>query len=62
MMKKMKKIIIYDDYNSKVPQNQDVIGTVTTQFGNSALRHGWKTIEVYEVSGDKSNSNRKHSR
>lgn len=44
----MKKIIIYDDYNSKVPQNQDVIGTVTTQFGNSAIRHGFKLIEICE--------------
>lgn len=44
----MKRIIVYDDYNSKIPKDQDVVGTVTTQFGNSSLRHGWKIIEVYE--------------
>lgn len=64
MYKYMKKIIPYDDYNGKVPppEKQEYIGTLTPQFGALALRHGWKIIEVYEISGDKSNSNRKHSR
>ena len=37
--------IIIDDYNQRVPQDQDVIGTVTTQFGNPAPRHGYKIAE-----------------
>lgn len=37
--------IIIDDYNQRVPQDQDVIGTVTTQFGNLAPRHGYKIAE-----------------
>lgn len=41
----MIKIVIYDDFNSKIPKNQDVIGTVTTQFGNPAPRHGFKLFE-----------------
>lgn len=44
----MPDIILYDDFNSVVPCEQGVIGTVTIQFGNKALRHGWKIIEVYE--------------
>lgn len=42
----MKKILL-DDYN-QTPVRGGAIGTVTTQFGNSALRHGWKIIEIYE--------------
>ena len=54
MKKKMKKrIIIYDDYNSKFPKEQGIIGTITPQFGNTALRNGWKIIEVYEEAKDK---------
>lgn len=30
------------------PERQDVIGTVTQTFGNSALRNDWKIIEIYE--------------
>ena len=44
----MKKIIVYDDYNSNIPKNQDVVGTVTTMFGRDSLRHGFKIIEVYD--------------
>ena len=40
--------IIIDDYNQRIPQDQDVIGTVTTQFGNSAARHGYKIVELTE--------------
>ena len=43
------RIIIYDDYNSNIPRNQDVIGTITTQFGNPAPRHGCKIIETMEL-------------
>lgn len=37
--------IIIDDYNQRIPVDQDVIGTVTTQFGNPAPRHGYKIAE-----------------
>ena len=44
------RIIHYDDYNQVIPppERQFYIGTITEQFGNIALRHGWKIIEVYE--------------
>jgi hypothetical protein len=47
----MKKIIVYDDYNGKIPppERQNVVGAITTQFCNPAPRHGWKVIE-YEDS------------
>ena len=38
-------IIPFDDYNQRIPENKDVIGTDTPQFGNSASRHGRKIIE-----------------
>lgn len=38
--------IAYDDYNSDVPEDSDIIGSITTQIGNSAFRHCWKIIEV----------------
>lgn len=41
-----KKIIVYDDYNSLIPQDQSVIGAVRKTFGHTALRNGWKIIEV----------------
>ena len=41
--------IIIDDYNQRVPQDQDVIGTVTTQFGNPAPRHGYKIAEPLRI-------------
>jgi DNA (cytosine-5)-methyltransferase 1 len=40
--------MIYDDYNSKFPQDQEVIGTITTQIGNPAPRHGFKIVELAE--------------
>ena len=43
---KNKKIIVYDDYNSNIPKCQDVIGTLTMQFGNPTPRNGWKKIEI----------------
>lgn len=44
--KESKKITVYDDYNSNIPKDQNIIGTLTTQFGNSAPRHGFKIIET----------------
>ena len=41
--------IIIDNYNQRVPQDQDVIGTVTTQFGNPAPRHGYKIAEPLQI-------------
>ena len=40
-----RKRIIYDDYNSRVRQDQDTIGTITTNIGNNTLRNGYKLIE-----------------
>ena len=40
-----KDIIVYDDYNSAIRQDQDTIGTLTTNCGASAPRNGWKIIE-----------------
>lgn len=37
--------IIYDDYNSNIPKNQDCIGTLTTNIGSSTMRNGIKIIE-----------------
>lgn len=40
-----KESIIYDDYNSNIPKNQDCIGTLTTNIGSSTTRNGIKIIE-----------------
>lgn len=37
--------IVYDDYNSRVAEDQSVMGTVTPNCGNSAPRNGYKIIE-----------------
>ena len=37
--------IIYDDYNSRIPQDQNAITTLTTNCGASAVRNGIKIIE-----------------
>ena len=37
--------VIYDDYNSRIPQDQDAITTLTTNCGASAERTGVKIIE-----------------
>lgn len=42
----MKKTIVYDDYNSTFPKDQNVVDTVTTMFGRDSLRHGFKIIEI----------------
>lgn len=41
-----KKTIIYDDYNSRIPKDQDAIGTLTTNIGSPTPRNGIKLIEV----------------
>lgn len=43
-----KEQIIIDDYNQRIPENQEVIGTITTQIGNPAPRHGLKIVESAE--------------
>ena len=40
-------IIIYDDYNSRIPKDQKNIGTITSTVGHSALRNSYKIIEIY---------------
>lgn len=42
------EIVLYDDYNSRIPNNQDVIGSLTTRCGASALREFYKIIEKEE--------------
>lgn len=44
------KLLVYDDYNSKIvgDAEKSVVGTITLQFGNLALRHGYKIIEIYD--------------
>ena len=36
--------IIYDDYNQRIPKNQDCIGTITTNIGSPTPRNGYKLI------------------
>lgn len=55
-MKESKTIIVYDDYNSLIPQDQSVIGTVRQTFGHTALRNGFKIIETNMAEQQKSNS------
>lgn len=39
-------MFVYDDYNSKFPEDQDNIGTLTCNIGNSTLRNGIKLVEI----------------
>lgn len=39
-------IIPYDDYNSRIPKDTTCIGAITSTIGHSALRNGWKIIEI----------------
>lgn len=43
-----KKIIPFCDERSYIPSRLDIMGTVRQTFGHSALRNGWKLIEIYE--------------
>ena len=45
ILEESKNYIIYDDYNSNIPKNQDYIGTLTTNIGSSTMRNGIKIIE-----------------
>lgn len=45
--------IIYDDYNSRIPQDQDAITTLTTNCGASAERNGVKIIEPTIINDEK---------
>ena len=38
--------IPYDDYNSRIPNDIKNIGSITTTIGHSALRNGWKILEI----------------
>jgi len=42
------KIILLDDYNGTI-HRAGAIGAITTTFGHTALRNGWKIIEIYET-------------
>ena len=53
-----KTIIVYDDYNSNIPKDQNVIGTVTTTFGHTAIRNGWKIIEVEDEQDNRGEGSR----
>jgi len=44
--------VIYDDYNSKIREDQKTIGTITTNIGNSALRNGYKLIVKGQISNE----------
>lgn len=37
--------ILIDDYNQRIPREQSIIGTITTNVGNSAPRNGFKIAE-----------------
>ena len=41
-----KSQIVYDDYNSNIPEDQSVTPTLTTNCGASATRNGVKIIEA----------------
>ena len=47
-----KKQIIFDDYNSTIPEDQSVSPTLTTNCGASALRNGVKMIKVRQATKD----------
>ena len=50
-------ILSYNDYDSYIPTDSGILGSITTTIGHSALRNGWKVIEVY----DRSESNQQNS-
>ena len=54
----MKRIILFDDYNQRIPKDQDCIGTITCNVGNSAPRNGFKIIEMEDAIQDVSISKR----
>ena len=40
-----RNIIVYDDYNSHIRPDQNTIGTLTLNIGNSCFRNGYKLID-----------------
>lgn len=46
---KVTEPIVYDDYNSNIRQDQNTIGTLTTNCGASAMRNGYKIVEPFCV-------------
>ena len=48
----VKEPIVYDDYNSRVSAEQDVINTLTTNCGASAERNGVKIMEKVAIVED----------
>lgn len=43
---RQKRNIIYDDYNSNIPEDQECIGTITPTCNSPTMRNGKKIIEV----------------
>lgn len=41
-------VVVWDDYNQRCSQDQDVIGTITTNIGSSTPRNGIKLIKGFE--------------
>lgn len=41
------KILVLDDYNGMI-HREGQAGSVTTTWGHTALRNGWKIMEVYD--------------
>ena len=41
--------VVWDDYNQRFSQDQDVIGTITTNIGSSTPRNGIKIIEIMKT-------------
>ena len=38
--------ILYDDYNSVIPRQQSICGTITRQIGSPCRRNGYKIIVI----------------
>lgn len=45
-------VVVYDDYNQKIREDQNTIGTLTTNCGSSAERNGFKIMEFNETDYD----------
>lgn len=48
----MEQFIAYNDYDSYIQSQSDILGSITTTIGHSALRNGWKIIEVQDDDSD----------
>lgn len=44
-MRGRNKLIVYDDYNSRIRPDQNTIGTLTCTVGCPSLRNSYKIIE-----------------